>query len=275
MVRINGEDDDLSFIDMFCGMGGFSYGFKSAGFKHKFGVDCWPLACQTYRKNVGDCECVDVRRFSPAKGSALILIGSPPCQTFSKANTKNRSCDLSLTKEFFRIVNELKPEIWIMENVPEVIEFIDAPFKQVFEMEDFGLLQRRKRMFASNVPLKPVAERMKYLSEIQVRKQMDFRKEAVFRKYPTITGRYNSFVKTSTKFKDRFGVREPSHLEALQIQSFPFNYWLPKTTQRDMEQMIGNAVPPLMAFKIAEYIRKILKNPELKGTLDFFLENPK
>jgi len=231
-------------------------GFVHAGFEHLYGVDNWDIAVEAYEKNIGRCINKDIEKFTGKEGECHILIGSPPCQTFSKANINTRDLDLSLTYEFLRIVDEIKPKAWIMENVPDVYKLVKAPYKYIIDMEDYGLLQRRSRFFASNIPLKLEKEEEKYLTDEKIGKQVDFRGEVVFRKYPTITGRYNSFVKSSVKFRDSRGIKECNHTEALLIQGFPFYTYIPNTTQRNKEQLIGNAVPPLIAYKIAQSVRK-------------------
>ncbi len=245
----------MNFIDLFCG-GGFSLGFKMAGFEHLFGVDNWNIAFDAYKRNVGECKFISINNFHYA-GKVDILIGSPPCQTLSTANIKNRTCDMTLTNEFFRIVKEIKPKIWVMENVPTIYDLIKAPYKYIFDMSEYGLLQQRKRCFASNISLDIKKENHKYLDELQSKKLTNFRKEAIHRLYQTIHCRYNSSDKICPKVKDNKGIRLLNHIEALQIQTFPFYYQLPGTTQRNKEKLIGNAVPPLFAYKIAQYIKSI------------------
>ncbi|WP_148681756.1 DNA cytosine methyltransferase [Candidatus Nitrososphaera gargensis] len=90
-----------------------------------------------------------------------------------------------------------------------------------------------------------------------------FRPEAIHRPYQTVTCRYNSFAKTSAHIQDHDGLRVLNHIEALTIQSFPFYYKLTPTAQREIETLIGNAVPPLLAFKLAQYVKGVLAIPHL------------
>jgi len=250
------------FIDLFCGGGGLSLGFKHAGFKHLFGVDNWIIAYKAYLQNVGEIYYKDVKYFngSEYKGKVDVIVGSPPCKTFSKANIKTRSCDMTLTDEFFRVIDEIKPKAWVMENVPEVLPFIDAPFKELFDMSEYGLLQKRKRCIASNMKLNLTKEEHKYLTDKKIDKQIKFREKAIHNLYQTITARYNSFTKASPHIRDENGIRVLSHTEALQIQTFPFYYKLPVSiSQRDAENLIGNAVPPLFAYQIGKSLMRKLE----------------
>ena len=250
-------DTRMRFADLFCGGGFFSLGFQRAGFKHVFGLDNWKLACATYELNIGKAFCMKIEDFDGKEwaGKVDVVIGSPPCKTWSKANTKTRSCDLTLTKEFFRVVGEIKPKIWVMENVPDVYPFIHAPFKKIFSMESYGLLQQRKRCFASNVPLNLKKEKHKYLTPEKAKKLQQFRKKVIHTQFQTITCRYNSFTKISPHIQDKQGIRVITHTEAMQLQTIPFDFKFPKANQREIENLIGNAVPPLFAYKVALSIK--------------------
>lgn len=247
----------MNFIDLFCGAGGFSLGFKTAGFELLFGMDNEPNAVDVYTANVGKCILADIRdyNFKDYEGKVDVIIGSPPCQSFSCANISTRECDTELTNEFFRVVSEVHPKFWIMENVPSVSDFVGAPFKVIYDMSQYGLLQKRRRLFCSNVELNVPKTRNKYLNEDQEWKLREFRPEAIIRKYPTITCRYNSFVKINPHIQDGDRVRVINHEEALALQTFPFYFNLGKLGQREIEILIGNAVPPAFSYKIATAIK--------------------
>ena len=251
----------MNFIDLFCGAGGFSLGFKTAGFEHLWGMDNDQNAVGVYSANIGKCILADIRgyNFKEYEGKIDVVIGSPPCQSFSCANTSTRGCDTELTNEFFRAVGEIHPKFWVMENVPAVSDFVGAPFKEVYDMSMYGLLQKRRRLFCSNIELKIPKTKNKYLNEDQERKLREFRPEGIIRKYPTITCRYNSFGKISPHIQDVDRVRVLNHEEALALQTFPFYFNLGNLGQRDTEILIGNAVPPAFAYKIAMFIKSCIQ----------------
>ena len=253
------------FVDLFCGAGGFSLGFKSAGFKHKFGIDNWDKAVKTYEMNIGECLQDDVMVWNEMKG-ADIIIGSPPCQDFSSANTRNRACDMTLTNKFMEIVKASKPIVGVMENVPNIIDMVQAPYKYTFDMADYGLLQRRRRCFCSNIPLEIPKVEKKWLNKEQVRAISEFRADAVHSYYQTITCRYNSFSRTNPHIVEGIKIRVLSHEEAMAVQTFPFDFKLPEgLTQRDKEMLVGNAVPPAFAYKVALCIKRFLDRKEKHG----------
>ena len=45
------KNNKLVAIDLFCGCGGFSYGFQQAGFDMALGIDMWKDATVTYKHN--------------------------------------------------------------------------------------------------------------------------------------------------------------------------------------------------------------------------------
>lgn len=109
--------------DLYCGAGGFSEGFRQAGFKVVWGVDNWEPAATTFRYNFPETRLttenllsLDSRRLEPVD----VLIGSPPCTQFSLANKGGNGdvkTGLELVKRFMQAVDVLRPHYWIMENV--------------------------------------------------------------------------------------------------------------------------------------------------------------
>ncbi|MCD6163144.1 MAG: DNA cytosine methyltransferase [candidate division Zixibacteria bacterium] len=141
----------MKVIDLFCGAGGFSEGFRQAGFEIILGVDNWGDAIETYAHNqkcdVLESDIKDVTYLPDCD----IIIGSPPCQNFSSLNTKKNPCDgLKLIHEFERIVELNRPKYWVWENVEPVKRFY--PHASILNSWDFGLAQRRKRAFITSFP---------------------------------------------------------------------------------------------------------------------------
>ena len=126
----------LTFIDLFCGCGGFSLGLKRAGFKGLAAIDFNHEAVEVFKANFKDVLHVlqkDLTAFSPANLESLIgvgevdlIVGGPPCQGFSTArqvdgaNHGERLKEDSrrhLYKEFLRYVKHFQPKVFVMENV--------------------------------------------------------------------------------------------------------------------------------------------------------------
>ena len=114
-------------IDLFAGAGGLSVGAKMAGVSVKHAIELNKSAAKTYKYNHPQTEviCEDIRTVSPLKmvkpgTSVFIIMGGPPCQGFSLANTMTRNMENPnnlLFKEFVRFVGELRPEWFLFENV--------------------------------------------------------------------------------------------------------------------------------------------------------------
>lgn len=158
-------------VDLFCGAGGLSEGFRSAGYQIVAGSDSDPDACATYQLNFpeaqaiyGDVRTIGVRRkiFAAAR-DAEIVVGGPPCQAFSQVRNHARLIDdprNSLYREFVRVVARLEPLAFVMENVPgidqmgvreQVLEDLSQKgayrvSAQVVDAADFGVPQTRKRI---------------------------------------------------------------------------------------------------------------------------------
>ena len=126
----------LTFLDLFCGCGGFSLGLRRAGLKGLAALDFNHEAIEVFRANFDDIPHVlekDLTKFSPPELAALIhtkdvdlIVGGPPCQGFSTARQvdgANHGERLTedprrhLYKEFLRYVAHFKPKVFVMENV--------------------------------------------------------------------------------------------------------------------------------------------------------------
>ena len=75
-----------SFVDLFCGPGGFSKGFVDAGHEQLMGYDYDKSVLKCYKENVGDCELLDLtKKHELPKYKPTYVIGSPPCNDFTLA----------------------------------------------------------------------------------------------------------------------------------------------------------------------------------------------
>jgi DNA (cytosine-5)-methyltransferase 1 len=121
-------------FDLFCGTGGFSFGFESAGhdFSTRLGIDVLPVAVDTFKKNhknalglTGDIRKARRSEIAEAlglkKGNVDVIIGGPPCQGFSSIRPFRSSNDddprNSLFEEYASFVNYFRPHVFVLENV--------------------------------------------------------------------------------------------------------------------------------------------------------------
>jgi DNA (cytosine-5)-methyltransferase 1 len=125
---IDADTKTLNVIDLFCGCGGMSKGLTDAGLNVIAGIDIWDKAVQSYNQNYHHkAYCSDLTQLSPEKFNELynkenknvdILVGGPPCQTFSIAGKRDKNDPRnSLFMEYVKYLNYFKPKAFIMENV--------------------------------------------------------------------------------------------------------------------------------------------------------------
>ncbi len=191
-------------LDLFSGIGGLSYGFElvpersRSAFETVCAVDIDRYACETLRKNLeyrgknpdivlqADLTDPETHDLITKKCDSRvdIIIGGPPCQSYSSIGTRSASPELrnkfindprdQLYLEYIRLVEELKPLFIVFENVTGVItkknnsgeRYIDLIVKsikscgyntvfkddctsnyKIFNAADYGVPQIRERVF--------------------------------------------------------------------------------------------------------------------------------
>ena len=134
----------LNVIDLFCGAGGLSEGFKEAGFTSILGIDHNKSALETFAHNhreaetiFGDIENITKKDIKNKIGDKKVhlVIGGPPCQGFSMAGRRNPNDPRNkLVQEFLRVVNDFKPEFFVIENVQGFRSMTDKNGKLVLDI---------------------------------------------------------------------------------------------------------------------------------------------
>lgn len=119
-------------VELFAGAGGLMYGLETSGFKTMLANEVHADPCKTLEFNFPKIPviCNSVRDFSGKSlleeagyhkshiGNIKLVAGGPPCQGFSTAGMKDKKDPRNtLIGDFIRLVNDLKPEFFIMENV--------------------------------------------------------------------------------------------------------------------------------------------------------------
>lgn len=162
-------------IDLFCGCGGFSKGFDEAGFDVRFGIDLWNDAIVTYKKNFPNTVVLneDIQKVTGqhildmcnmTADEVDVIIGGPPCQGFSVSGKRMIDDERNqLYKSFVELVAEIKPKMFVMENVPGLVrlfngqvgeqvveDFTNIGFTvkhQILSADNYGVPQQRRRVF--------------------------------------------------------------------------------------------------------------------------------
>ena len=154
-------------LDLFSGMGGFSYGFANEGFKTT-GVDIKEVAGISYKKLTrGDFILSDLRYDLINDKEYDIIIGGPPCRPWSSINITKRGTehpDYTLVLRFLAHINYHRPKLFIMENVPPLAndailsELISSTRKLGYSVDkvkvtysNFGASVKRTRLIISGI----------------------------------------------------------------------------------------------------------------------------
>lgn len=160
-------------LDLFSGCGGFSLGFKQAGFEISGCVDKWGDALETLEENkngVGTFK-KDLRNagdsFFEKFADVDAVTAGPPCQGFSMVGTRDPDDDRNnLFKEVIRAAEIISPEVLVIENVPGLLSMTTPDGREVKDVvineieglgykcntakltaSDYGVPQNRERVF--------------------------------------------------------------------------------------------------------------------------------
>lgn len=166
---------NITFIDLFCGCGGFTQGFVQANYLPLLGVDMWKDATTTYKynfptseiinddiTNISTKELVEATKVSTYKIDGII--GGPPCQGFSISGKRLIDDPRNiLYKSFVEFVGEIQPKFFVMENVPGLVSMSGGKVKdavvedftsrgynvswKILSADDYGVPQHRRRVF--------------------------------------------------------------------------------------------------------------------------------
>jgi DNA (cytosine-5)-methyltransferase 1 len=171
---------DAAVVDLFCGAGGLSHGFFLRGFEIAAGIDSDENCRYAFERNnkaifirrdVANLEAAEIAAlFPPAKHR--ILVGCAPCQPFSTYNQKNEDPAWQLVSRFATLIEQVRPHVVSMENVPRLLKFRNGSvFREFLERleraryhiawkilyaPDYGLAQTRSRLVLLASRLGPI-----------------------------------------------------------------------------------------------------------------------
>jgi DNA (cytosine-5)-methyltransferase 1 len=164
-------------VEIFSGVGGMGLGFEQAGFNVVSAFDIEQRNVDTYKRNfqhtkahvadLSECNGADIRKLSElGERNIDVLFGGPPCQGFSVGGVQDVNDDRNtLVYDFARLVRQLQPTYFVMENVAglmmahakPVLESLVRRLKlagysivtpiKILDASEFGVPQRRRRVF--------------------------------------------------------------------------------------------------------------------------------
>jgi DNA (cytosine-5)-methyltransferase 1 len=165
--------ESLKVIDLFCGCGGLSLGFRRAGFEIVAGIDNDDSALQTFRANLlapgsnldlSESDWPNYLEREIGLNNCDVLIGGPPCQGYSLTGTRNPDDPRnSLYNSMFVGLDYYQPKAVLIENVRGMATLFEGRAKQqvfdqfkvrgysvvakILDAADFGVPQHRLRLF--------------------------------------------------------------------------------------------------------------------------------
>ncbi|HEY9245215.1 MAG TPA: DNA cytosine methyltransferase, partial [Candidatus Methanoperedens sp.] len=154
----------IKVLDLYCGAGGLSLGFKREGFE-VIGIDNNPWATDVFKVNrIGGLQRMDLSK-ETAHVDCDIITGGPPCRPWSSVNVCKRGekhPDYNLVRRFFDHVIEMQPKAFLLENVPPLAsdpvyaELIEKVRREGYSVangnelySDHGSTMRRRRLITA------------------------------------------------------------------------------------------------------------------------------
>lgn len=172
--RTDSMEKTLTAIDLFSGAGGLSYGFQMAGVDVALGIDNDSKALETFKLNHDGSQtiCGDITEITYEKDikpllnnkKIDIIIGGPPCQGMSLSGPRKFDDPRNkLYLSYIRLVKEIRPRAFVIENVPGLVSLFKGEIKeniikeltalgydvnyQILSADDYGVPQSRRRVF--------------------------------------------------------------------------------------------------------------------------------
>ncbi|REJ76049.1 MAG: DNA (cytosine-5-)-methyltransferase [Acidobacteria bacterium] len=310
-----GDKSALTYADLFCGIGGFHQAADELGLKCVFACDIDKEARKAYEHNYGITPEGDVSRLQMKNVPDFdILFAGFPCQPFSIIGNREGFGDArgTLFFDIAKILKAKKPKAFVLENVKQlvshnkgktferIIEILEDELGydveyQVLNAKDFGLPQKRERVFivgfrdsakpfefpSGDKKMKPLSDILEkkpderhYVSE-RIRKSRHTKHKA--KKSPMIWHENKSGNVSSHPFSCALragasynyllvdGERRLSPREMLRLQGFPDSFEIVCNDSQTRKQA-GNAVPVPIVKAILEKVIYAEQNQTERAT---------
>lgn len=318
-------------ISLFCGAGGLDLGFEQAGYEVALAVDFNKASVDTHNLNSKKKVAIQLD-LSSVTGNDLKkklhlqagnvqpvgIIGGPPCQGFSQANTKRSHADPrnNLAKNYTKIIVQLSKiypiDFFVFENVAGLLAEQNATvlqdlrdtlneefevFSSLLNAQYYGVPQSRERFFMIGLRKNSKGDRAFVFPEpstptpLTVRETIESLPQATFfsrgltpesipyhpnhwtmrpiskRFGPDLINSGRSLIRLAWDKPSRTvcyghreihvhpsGTRRLTILEAMLLQGFPKSYKFAGTLSDQVTQ-VSNAVPPPLAFALANAVK--------------------
>jgi DNA (cytosine-5)-methyltransferase 1 len=290
----------MRVADLFAGCGGLSAGFQNAGQEVVFAAEKWDAARTVYNDNFDhEASAVDLSdliesTFRVNRERPDIIIGGPPCQDFSAAGQRRETGRADLTIVFAEIVRAVRPQWFVMENVPSVADssaysharptLAGAGYgmtEVVLDASYYDVPQIRKRFFCIGCLGEPDGFLLAHLENVRREDQMSVRDYLgdefgidVYYRHPRNWGRKAIYSidepsatvrSTNRPVSPKYRLHENDASDTLEgvRQLTPFERARIQTfarrfaftgTRTDIDTMVANAVPVELGRRVGEAI---------------------
>ena len=168
---INTDKKKITVVDLFAGVGGLSYGFTH---NNKFKV----LLANEYEKDIAKayslnhpdvkmltCDIKDLTEEickQEIQQAVDIVVGGPPCQSYSTLGKRKNDDRANLFREYCRILNILKPKMFLFENVTGILSMNGGKLFQEVQacFKDIGYELKYRVLNAANYGVPEIRERV-------------------------------------------------------------------------------------------------------------------
>lgn len=189
-MSIEKNDRKIRVVDLFSGVGGLTFGFyykilnqsfvKNVDFEIVFANDFSEPAAKAFELNYPDIKMLNVSiedidsAFLDSQridySNIDVIIGGPPCQSYSTIGKRKDDDRAKLYVEYMRLLDLIKPKMFIFENVLGILSFKDENGNKVIDIiskkfselgynisiqtlnaKDYGVPENRVRVFLVGV----------------------------------------------------------------------------------------------------------------------------
>jgi DNA (cytosine-5)-methyltransferase 1 len=285
-LKISTKNNNVKFVDLFCGIGSFHYSFKKLGWTCVMACDINETVRNTYLQNYNLMPLGDITNIKPKNIDKFdILCAGFPCQPFSQCGLHKGFKDERGTLFFniMKFVNYHKPNIIILENVQGLLnhddgktfnkiktEIENANYQityKILKCSDYGLPQMRKRLFIIGINknfdnvinINKILNLDNYINNVTLSTLLNknFNKDIAYtircggRKSP-INDKHNwdGYIVDNKEY--RLTIED-----CLKLQGFDNNFKLSGSLTNQWKQ-IGNTIPTIFTEMIGNNINKYL-----------------
>lgn len=200
----------IKFIDLFAGCGGLTEGFYKQGYNALAHVEIDHWACESLKtrmkhygysdtdvtkavleKDITSEDIIETLRGVVGDQTVDIIIGGPPCQSFSSLGVAKDENNMEndprnfLFESYVKILNEFLPKIFVFENVTGILK-ATVKKKKIFELVSKELsvhynIVKEPETIVLNATHYGVPQERKRVILLGVRKDLDFTPEEVYK----------------------------------------------------------------------------------------------